>query len=324
MLLRTRQYIYVFLFFAQFFFVVAGTPLAFAQLSQSDAHLEVTPNSPGPNSGISVSLNAYTMDTVGAQIFWYLNGKELANFKNERSIVLTTGALGTSQSVRAVISKGGISVPVETKISPVVVDVVLESNTHVPVFYRGRALPSGDSRVRAIAVVNDGTSRTPGEYSYEWKYNDTVLFGGSVRGKQTAEFLMPLYQDNRATVSVFDSRGALVGKKTLVLFPQEPELLFYEDNPLRGISRRAVSDKLFLLGEETTVNAEPYFMNTNSPEGRASYEWRLDGVVTNSNGDPRTITLRRSGDSGQSNLGLSVVTEGKIPQLLRGTIGIFF
>jgi hypothetical protein len=302
---------------------------AHAQFSAGDsigASLETNPKFPGPNESVQVSLNAYSINTTGARVTWYVDDKKLEYSQNERSIRVTTGDIGEKTTVRAVISfPNGNQLPLSVTFSPVDVHVILEASTYVPLFYLGRALPSESSLVRAIAIPLMGTNVDVKTLSYAWKHNGSALFGGPVKGKQSIELRMPKYQGDVLTVEVFDERGKVLGNKAIVLNPSEPLLRFYEDNPLRGMNHRAIQGSFTLIGEEATIRAVPYFMDTDMNTNTVSFEWLLDGMVVRSNSEPNTVTLRKIGvGGGEASLDLRVLLKRTMPQYLTGSMGIIF
>ncbi len=301
--------------------------IASAQIPGSaSASLVVEPTFPEPESEVTVSLDAYSMDTVGATISWYIDSKQVVSSKNERSIVVRTGALGKKTSVSAqVIMQNGPTFTTRRDIIPAVVDLIIEADTYVPAFYRGRALPSGESRIRAIAIPHTGGALSPSSLTYKWEYGGGVLQGGPVRGKQSIELTMSRFSDNVLTVTVIDNSGQSIAQKSLSLNPSNTELHFYEDNPLRGLHERAINDTFTLIGDETTITGEPYYMQTDLSPRTATFTWSINGETsTYQNPDPNTITLRRSGGGGSAAIELKALTTAKIPQYIRKTFNIQF
>jgi len=292
----------------------------------SSAGLVVDPEYPSPYSEVNVSLDAYSMDISGATVLWYINGTERLDARNARNITLTTSDLNDKQTVLVKIQPpNSPTLSLTRTITPSVVDVVLESQTYVPAFYKGRALPSSESVVRAIAVTHTSPSVSPSSLTYEWMQGETVLFGGPIKGKYVADLTMSRFDDDYIRVRVTNSSGNVVGGKTMLLTPVEPELHFYEENPLRGLSGKAIKDSLILIGDETTIHAEPYFMTTKLASRTVKFDWTIGGVavVTNQN-DPHTLTVRKAGNGGSTEIGVNAITTSVIPQYVQDTFTIMF
>ena len=288
--------------------------------------LITSPQYPSPNSTVTVSLDAYTINTTGATIVWTVDDIERTTAKNNRSITVTTKNIGEKTTVRATIYRdGNLPLPITTTIVPTAINIILEADTYTPSFYAGRALPSGQSQIRAVAVVLNGTNAPASAYTYKWEHDDEVLLGGPVTGKSDISFTMPRYNNDTLNVTVTDAKGNVVGQDGIVLVPKEPELHFYDENPLRGLSAKAVTNTFILIGDEATVHGIPYFMNTDLTAQTTTFEWKIDGKkVDKVNAESNTITLRRTGGAGKASIELSALTTTRIPQYVKKAFTIFF
>jgi hypothetical protein len=306
---------------------VLPTENTHAQLSEGQPiGLSVEPQYPSPHSSVIISLEAYSMDTTGATIRWYIDKVEQVSARNERGIEVQTKALGQKQVVTAEITlPNNFTFNVTRDIIPSEVDIILESSAYTPAFYKGRALPGGNSIVRVIAIPHTTSNSPANAFTYEWKQGETVLFGGPVKGKYTADVLMSRYDDDYITVRVTNSTGAIVGGKAILLKPVEPELHFYEENPLRGLSSRAITDSLYLIGEETTIHAEPFYMATDLSRRTINFEWQINGGEATPGEDSHTITLRRTNEGGGSvRIDVTALTTTAIPQYVQRGMSIIF
>lgn len=316
-----------------FFFLIAVlyvcVPLfthAQSVLGTNSISLVSDPQFPAPYSSTTVSLDDYSVNTVGANIFWFVSGVEKPEFKNQRSIEIKTGNLGTKSSVRVVLAReNGPRLETTLSLIPAEIDVIIEAQTHIPDFYKGRALPNSKSVVRAVTVVHDGTSAPDSNYTFRWTLNDDVMFGGPVRGHNILDFTMPLFNGGRLVVEVFDTTGRLVGKHALELTNAQPELHFYEWSPLRGLFQKEITSPLSLIGEETKVYGEPYFINTNINNSEADFTWTINGARAPSSDDAlNAIVLGRAGNSATAQIGFTVLTKNKIPQQVHDTFQVQF
>ncbi len=293
---------------------------------ETTASLLVEPRFPAPNSRVTVSLDAYAVDTLGGSTRWYVDGKEIVTQQNQQSVSFVTGAIGTKHAVRAVVSftnRPGFEAKLTIPINQV--DLIIESQTYTPSFYRGRALPGENAVIRAIAVTHTKPPGNPALYTYEWKLDGDVLFGGPILGKQVMYFNMPEFLDHSLSVTVYGVDGVALGREYIALNPVEPEVHFYEENLLRGLSRKALTREFTLIGEETTIYAEPYFMNTDITNTKGTFEWRLDGALVQSESERRNaITLRHTEGEGSANIGFRYVLDSIPIQYIQGAFDIFF
>jgi hypothetical protein len=325
--LRRESVLSISFFFAVFSILFFTTPAVHAQtLPGQGLGLLATPEFPTPHSPVEVSLNDYSIDTAGADVSWYVNGVEKVDSRNERTIQVLAGDLGKKTSVRVVLTRSGVAgLSATTSFVPTQVDLILEANTYVPDFYRGRALPSPESSARAIALVHDGTTAPLTAYTYKWSEDGEVLFGGPVKGKSSIDITVSRFKGKTLTVDVSNGDGVAVGRQTLYLEATQPQILFYEHCPLRGLLEKAIVGPLPFIGEEISVYGEPFFLHTNVADSEVDFSWEIDGTPTNVTSEsPNAITLRQVGGGGGAEIGLRIVTKKRIPQVIEKAFEVFF
>lgn len=324
-LLRFTYLFPVFLFFCVLFFAV-GPFAASAQFDVGgEPEFSVSPAHPSPNSAVTLRINAYDIGTRNASIRWFIDGEELVEEENERSISVTVGDLGEQTTVRADVLDGRSSFSVSKTLTPIEIDIIIEAFTTTPAFYDGRPLPTPGAPLRVVAVPHTGTGADVNALSYRWELDGDALFGGAVQGKQSAAILAPQLGRPYLSVTVFDTSGQKIGKKTVALQTTQPELYFYKENPLRSTNRKAITETLPLTTEEITVRAEPYFVNPDVFGENWEYGWRLNNSeVESNNDDPRLVTLRQTGGAGNATLGFKVVNTRSLLQSVQGSFNISF
>jgi len=318
----TRQrkgYLIVLLSFLIGGFLFSVTPItAIAQSLAGETSISIisNPRLPEPDQTVELSLNTYTIDTNGGTIRWFADGVEILDAVNTRSIKITAPAAGLETIISAEITtRSGQKIQVRYNLQPKRLDLIIEAKTLTPSFYNGRALPSTDSTVRAVALPQIANTK-PKDYSYIWRLNNKVLFGGSIKGKHVAEFQMPMGRDAIVGVDVIDQLGQVIAADSSVVPSVTPELYFYPDNPLRGISRIALPNIYTLVGPEVDVRAEPYFMDEEIFAASPLLEWSINGsVVSNPNDDAQTITLQNGGGAGNFTIDFHI---RNLRQLLQG------
>lgn len=274
--------------------------------------LVLEPAYPSPGTEYSARIEDSRSAAQGAQVRWLYNGTLVA--ENTREVVLRAPAAGQTATIQAVVAFSGLSETYEVTVSPRYLDLIIEPLTHVPEFYIGRALPSVGSLVRVTGLLlNDDLDST--EYIYFWRINNTVYGGGPLRGQNSITFPMP--QGDEAIVSLQVSRldNTILAKRTLSVRSVSPELYWYEVNTLYGLTPRALT-AFNMIGNSAIFRAEPYYLDStvyNSPD---VLEWTINrNRVSSSNQNPYEITLERTGDSNQAELGFKVRS---LRQLLQG------
>lgn len=310
-----------------FFVLLPFVTHAQFQLPGSETLLTLNPETPRAGETFTVRVEAYAYDINRAVISWEINGEIRNDFANEQSITLSAPALGTPLLIAARITEqGGRAHTVSTTITPNAVDIVIESDTRIPNFYNGRALPTAGSNVRLIAFPSiytpNGTLSGTGDLIYTWKINNKVAKSG--RGAQVLTTQMPKIGNLpiELIVETTDGFGRHVTYRTIE--PIEGSMLFYEDNPLYGMSRNAIPEEVTLLNEEIAIRAEPYHVAKNIFTN-AQYIWTMNNeVISNGSADPQAITLRRTEVSGSARISFSVRSLESLLQAASGSFMMYF
>ncbi len=298
-------------------------------LTDETASISISPNPmyPEPDSIASVTLDDYSVSAIGATIYWYINGVEQTSYKNARSIEVPTGKLGSKKTVSVkLVYPNGITLTAEHILEPTIIDIILEANTYVPHFYEGRALPSTQASVRAIAVVHTGKATTPSSYSYKWTLDDEVILGGVAKAQSAINFSVPRFGVGELELEVFDAEGKRIGKGSTPVHITEPVVYFYEHSPLRGLQKEALGSQSVLSSTETTIFAEPYFFNTpilthNSIEAL----WKLNKTKFGSDATyPNAITLTKGKSSMETRVIFTASTQSNTPQYVEASTMITF
>lgn len=307
-------------------FFLVDTPV-FAQIgsiTQSTASVTLVPSPrfPEPHQLTTFSLDDYSVDTSGARVQWFVDGVENTSAQNQRALQVSAGDFGEHTSVTVVVTlPKGVSLRASHTIVPTRIDMIVTADTLTPAFYKGRALPSNGSvvTVTALPFVEGGASLS--SLSYLWKVNGTVQNGGEQRGKNTFVYVPEFEDEAVVSVDVIDTNGAVIAGKSIVVPIYEPELHFYEINPLRGMASHALISPFTFIGEEITVRAEPYYVSKDLFSENPFTEWSLDGKpLVNPNVDQQEIVLRKEGGSGRFSVGFHI---RNLEQLLQGVKNSF-
>jgi len=295
----------------QFGTVAPGVGGLFTQLS-----LIANPSYPEPYETFTVELSAPDDNYAGALIKWYIDGVEDLTARNQRQHSLTAGALGEEMTIRVTLEKqgGGLS-EVSLTIIPVRVDVIIEAPTTVPDFYAGRALPSRGSQARATAIVHTGDTINRDNLTYRWELNNNVLEAGAIRGLSSVNFDMPLGFEAYIDVTISNATGP-IARKSIRLLPAEPQILFYEENPLLGTNGEAFLGQKTVVGNQLTIRGEPYYLNSYANNPKFLVEWSLSNrKIDNSLAtQPNVITLRSDGTTSRGNVALRMADLSKLSE----------
>lgn len=268
-----------------------------------------------PQAGELYTATLQNPYSNNSSVRWFINGSEKADVKNDKTISLKAGEVGVATSILTRITKtdGSIEEVAHTVI-PTRVDLIIEADTLVPPSYSGKKLPSSGSTLQATALIFTKEKRSSKEYSYLWKVNGKVQNGGAFLGENTLSYTPSFENEIRLSVDIFDRSGKIVAQKVRTIPVVKPELVFYEKNPLRGVSGIALSSPYQLIGEEITIRAEGYFMSNDNSSSNVLKEWKIDGKVKQTE-NSEEILLTKKGISGSSIVSFHV---RNLQQLLQG------
>jgi hypothetical protein len=272
--------------------------LPFFSYAQSSAQLLLSPAFPNASEPFTAKLEGMTSNITS--VVWFINGKEQTGEKNKRSISTTAD---TTMTIGAKITDSAGKTTTLTKtITPIRIDIIVEANTLVPPFYKGRSLGSSGSSLKATALVF-GKNIDSRSLRYSWKTDGIIeneLLGA---GNNTFFFTPQLQKEVSLTVSVLSSQNTILGKKTISIPVAEPEVYFYERNPLRGLSTRALTNPFVFIGEEMSIRAEAYYVEPESLSDSFSKQWKINNVpVETSGADKNELTIEKQGNSGKATL----------------------
>lgn len=284
--------------------------------------ITVQPEFPKPGDIVTLQFESYGANTGGATLTWRVNGQTIADATNRRQATMVAGALGTRDIIEVVIQQqDGVSRSIQTAVVPGYLDIVIEAQTHVPHFYRGRSLPSFGSPVVATALLHTGAN-SPTDLVYTWRLNQKVLEFGPIRGRNSVTFDATWGREMLLSVQVAQPDGTVLGRKAISVPVASPEMHFYEVNGLYGTIPLAIKDRLLMIGSTATIIAEPYYLNSRVFNAPSSYRWRVDSEEVTSRSNPYQVTIQKTGDSGTSRLQFEVLDTMTVQQNARGSIQV--
>lgn len=301
--------------------IAPGTNVIF-----SGPSVNVIPSYPEPYEDFRVELDLTGRRFDGASVSWLVDGVEQPLARNQRTVELTAGALGEPMEVRAdLVLNDGSTDSFSLTVRPIQIDIVVEGLTTVPDFYQGRPLPSVSSDARATAVIHTGAPLDRKNLSYRWEVDNEVTNQGTIRGLQSTQFEMPRGRETLLKVTVMDG-STQIGERTIKINPARPEILFYENNPLYGVNERPFFDGTTIVGNQVTIQAEPYHIPPFVGNPDYLVEWRVGGrVIENANAlDPTLTTLRGSGSQSGSNVSLRMADLSVLSEPVQGSFYVNF
>ena len=307
----------------QTFGLVLGVFLVFssnlnAQLgaASEDFVVKILPQFPAPFSEVRAEANSFTFDINRAQIQWILNGKILAQGIGAKEATFTARGLGALDTLRVVVSpQEGSALEKSFEIRPSAVDLLIETNSFVPEWYKGASLltPGGELKVVAIPhFVSQGARLKPETLNYAWKVGGRVRGDLSGRGRQTISIKTNPIQNGRIPVSVTVSspQETIQSEASLAVETHTPTILFYERSPLEGVRFfSALSQKVIPAGENIEVEAVPFFMSTASMKD-VKFSWKFNNQKVEADPDEPHRFIVTSSEGTKGNATLELVVNG--------------
>lgn len=290
--------------------------IAYAQYTvpgfDGSVRMTMNPLHPRPGETVTIALESSLIDLVRSVVAWEVDGRPRASSGTSLSIVAP--ALGSRVSVRAIVTTPENSlVEASLVITPTELDLLYESDSYTPPFYRGRALPSAGSTLRLQAIPRfkkpNGSLIPTNEIIFTWRKNGQVLGSISGRGKATATIPSPLlFSTDTIAIEAATRDDAYSGSARVSVSAADPVIRLYEDHPLYGLRlNHAFSTSTDTTARELTLAAIPFFASVNSPLDPAlSYEWGVNGTVVETNEGTRNALTIGGAEGGEARVSLNL------------------
>ena len=254
------------------------------EFKKAPLNVVLNPEYPAAFQDVVASVDSYSADMDRSTITWSLNGKVLQKGIGAKNFRFKAGKNGSYTTLTVSILANGITSTQNLSITPATVDLLWQSDSYVPPFYKGKALFSHQSGIKVVAVPNiftkDGVLIPSSKLIYRWKLDKEFVAAASGVGKNIVTFrdVIPVNEKQISVeVSTADTSVKTVGQIFLHSVGTAPVL--YQDTPLTGISyERALPSSLNLADSEMKLVIEPYFFSVKSRDSNnLYYSWSLNG-----------------------------------------------
>jgi hypothetical protein len=297
------------------FFSFPFTGAVFAQTA-GQISTEIIPPNPGPNEMVTIYLKSFSFNINTADIEWSVDGKKISGGVGATSFKTTTKGLGGSTIITAVIIPTS-SIPITKTISitPMSVDLLWQAtDSIVPPFYRGKAMPTSESKLKIVALPQivslAGSLISPENLMYSWKEEYQERGPNSGYGKNVFSTEMDYLNDTKQiTVDVSSRDGGSATSGSIEIIPTNPEIRLYASSPLYGpLTDKALTDSYTVENSDTSIIAMPYFFSPGNPSSSLlEYKWQLNGSPIDTPSTPNSLFLHReSGAAGSATLDLAI------------------
>lgn len=322
--------------------VVAGLALvlfpllSYAQISLPGARdtlvLSSFPPSAGPGESVTMTAQDPYLDAPSTLFTWYVNNVAVASSTGLASYSVRLGALGSQTDVAVTADGPGGELSARATLIPTSIDLLWESDSYTPPFYRGRALPTPGTALRLLAVPHfvgeDGKELPASSLLYTWKSNGITLRASSGVGKSSALIpISPFSLSQAIEVDVTSSDGVYAGSAGSSIAIGQPILMLYQDHPLFGILYDApILSRSVVSETEMAFAAVPYFAPASSVNDAAlTYAWQVNNqpVVADPK-QPSEIGINAQNSSGVASLLLGLSKPSDILLDISGAWNILF
>ena len=289
----------------------------------SNFTLKASDQNPDPGEPVTVSVSAFTFDPSAATYQWYINGvwQKDASGRGKTELSLPGGKEGEARTVRvdATVPDGQVrSQSLTIRIASATVYWWSESS--VPYWYKGKALPAVGSRVTVLAIPN---APSPSSLTYQWEFNASPMPQASGVGKSSFSFTLTLPVEEHVSVAMRDIAGTFGKSMDIGVRPAAPEVRIYEVRPLRGtVFEHALREFLAPSGEPYDFVAAPFFLAGEARNLR--YAWTLNGQdITGEFATPWLFTLSSKANSpAAGNLSVGVEDRAKSPSRASASLNV--
>ncbi len=242
-----------------------------------------TPSSPSPRQPLHIQARTPTFDKNAAEFIWTVNGMRKNDLSGlgKYTFSMTAGEVGSSikVSVEARTIDGEVFNASETIY---VTDLALTwtTDTYVPKWYKGKALPVAGSSMRIVAVplfIVDGAAVPPEKLIYTWSLNGNNLLSGL--GQRTVTVSQSLLPKTSQLIKVVieDLHKKVRKEQRVAISPRQPRAVVYQVLPLGGIEyRKGISLFSSAARGITDFQVEPFFFSTQARQD-VTYRWTVGG-----------------------------------------------
>lgn len=277
--------------------------------AKSAFSLELNPESPNPNEPVTVAVASFAFDRELATYRWFVDDalRRDESGRGKWFLELAGIAEGSRRTVRVEVTTPlGITRSQSITLAPITTAFYWWTNTAVPPWYKGKALPTVGTQVSLMALPNVRSGR---DLQYHWQFNFTSDQKASGIGKTVYSFPLAFAFPETVQVLIEDAAGGLFRKEgSFSVGPQPPTVIIYELRPRRGIiTSRHADGATAAAGDALEFVAVPFFFPAGSDRS-LTYTWRL-GRETHVGAPPdpwHFVLSSNAGEKGENNLVVEV------------------
>lgn len=317
------------------FLVIVFPLISFGQTFLDGKFLELTmtPERPEPFQTVNFVIKSFSYDLDRLKISWLVNNVEKRTEIGLTEFSMSAGPSGQKTTVKVVVEVAdGSQRGIETTFIPSSVDLIYETSSYTPPFYKGKALNPSQGTVLVTAlptlIKSNGIKIPAANIIYTWKKNGQAQKSASGYGKNTFAFSgeIPI-RDSLIEVTASSLEGDVSATKFINIPNVATEIIFYENNPIYGLmTNKGIRNTVKMVADEFSTVAIPYFFSVNSvisPD--LEYVWSLDGRTVESQDPKNSFTTRvEKAGAGVAEIGLKITNLTKILQTANNSYTLNF
>lgn len=291
--------------------------------------LALPSNNPDPGETVTIRVRSSDFDLDRSRYRWTVNGvtpKGAEQGVGAKSYSLTAGKTGTNYSIRVTVTPpSGSALSKTAVVRSFDMPLYWWADSVIPLWYRGKALPSIGSDIRIAALPNlPGVN--PKTLLYTWQFNNNYVDNQSGVGKNVFRFTPQFPVRETIKVRVQNANGSIDKEKSIEISPFEPLVRAYELKPLEGIDFvRSLTLRAARGGDTLDVIAEPFFFPLRDFANLA-FRWSANGNdLAEAEKRPNVLTIQSAEDTvRRHSFSVSVENKKSGGQTARKTFDIEF
>jgi len=271
------------------------------EVKAQDIILEVEERQLEPFGVVTLNLESFLIDVNRLNITWKVNGQVIKSGIGERSFQTNLGSAGQTTSIAIdLVDPSGQLIQKFINLRPASVNIIWEAvGSHVPPFYKGKALPGRESSILLHAIPDDNFQ---GDSIFTWERDFEVIQRSSGYQKDTFFIESGLLEaDHDIGVTVTERNSFLSAQGLINVDLVDNDALIYR-NPSNSGSKhpdtyaRYISNRDRISENQVELVAVPLYFDTTSIEN-LKYNWRASGQAIDNSSNILNVTANRSGTS---------------------------
>lgn len=301
-------------------------------VSPSSILVNVSPESPTPGETVNITLSSYAASLDSVSINWSVNGKSSLSGIGKKSFSLVAPSAGSETRIIATVSLPDGSIDKNITIRPTVMALLWEAtDSYVPPFYKGKALPSSGSELKVVAMpeIKSGSLLVnPKNLVYAWKKDYTNDPNASGYSKNYYLFINDYLEDSTnvsVVASTTDQKYTSQASMNIRTF--EPKIVFYKNDLSLGTLWEQALYNDYSIASDIIVEAAPYFISPGDIRiPSLEWGWSINDLYIAANPVQKNVMPLKAqpGTSGKSKIRLELKNKYKIFERAEGQINLTF